>query len=221
MRLAAATSLSVPLAACEGSLSTIDPAGPSAARVAALWWWMLGGSALLAALVFVLLFIALFRKGVADHETPERKRVWIGWLGLAMPVGVLMVLLAFALWVGERNLPTGAAARTIDVTAYNYGWEFCDENRNCSEDVLRIPAGRAVDLDITSRDVIHSLWIPRLAGKMDAIPGQVNRLRIEASAPGTYEAVCAEYCGVGHADHRFVVEVFAADGVAGATGAAR
>ncbi|WP_232468521.1 cytochrome B [Croceicoccus marinus] len=189
-------------------MSTIDPAGPSASRVASLWWWMLGGSAILSALVFALLLVALFRRGVADRKTPERKRVWIGWLGLGMPIAVLMVLLAFALSVGERNLPTGPAARTIDVRAYNYGWEFCDEDGRCSEGMLRIPAGQPVDLDITSSDVIHSLWIPRLAGKMDAIPGQVNRLRIEASVPGTYEAVCAEYCGIGHANHRFVVEAY-------------
>ena len=180
---------------------------------------MLGGSILLSALVFVLLLIALFRRGVADRETPERKLVWIGWLGLAMPVGVLMVLLGFALWVGERNLPTGLAAQTIRVTAYNYGWEFCYEDGECSEGVLRIPSGEPVDLDIIATDVIHSLWIPRLAGKMDAIPGQVNRLRIEAAAPGTYEAVCAEYCGVGHAGHRFVVEAYGEAGSAAGTDA--
>ncbi len=168
---------------------------------------MLGGAGLLSALVFTLLLVALFRRDVADHETIERKRVWIGWLGLVMPVAVLMALLAFALWVGERNLPKGPAAQTIDVTAYNYGWEFCYEDGSCSEGVLHIPAGRAIDLDITATDVIHSLWIPQLAGKMDAIPGQTNRLRIEADTPGIYEAVCAEYCGIGHADHRFVVEV--------------
>ncbi len=189
-------------------MSTIDPAGPAASRVAQLWWWMLGGAIVLSALVFVLLLVALFRRGVADRETPERKRVWIGGLGLAMPITVLMALLAFALWVGERNLPTGPAAQTIEVTAYNYGWEFCYEDGSCSEDVLRIPARQPVDLDITATDVIHSLWIPRLAGKMDAIPGQVNRLRIEASEPGTYDAVCAEYCGIGHAGHRFVVEAY-------------
>ena len=166
---------------------------------------------LLSTLVFALLLVALFRRGVADRETPERKRVWIGWLGLGMPIAVLMVLLAFALWVGERNLPTGPAARTIDVRAYNYGWEFCDEDGRCNDGVLRIPTGQPIDLNITASDVIHSLWIPRLAGKMDAIPGQVNRLRIEASMPGTYQAVCAEYCGVGHADHGFVVEAYDTD----------
>ena len=209
------------LAACEGALSTIDPAGPSAARVADLWWCMLGGSILLATLVFALLLVGLLRRGVADREKPGNKSVWIGWLGLAMPVTVLMVLLGFALWVGERNLPTGPAAETIEVTAYNYGLEFCYEDGTCSEGVLRIPIGQPVDLDIRATDVIHSLWIPRLAGKMDAIPGQVNRLRIQADASGTYEAVCAEYCGVGHASHRFVVEAYEAENANNLMGAAR
>ena len=177
-------------------------------RVADLWWWMLGGSLLLSALVFTLLFMALFRRGIADRQKPDRKGVWIGWLGLAMPIGVLSVLLVYALWVGERSLPTGTAAVLVEATAYNYGWTFCYEDGSCSEGVMRIPAERPVDIDITATDVIHSLWIPRLAGKMDAIPGQVNRLRIEAEAPGRYEAVCAEYCGIGHADHRFVVQAY-------------
>ena len=86
---------------------------------------------------------------------------------------------------------------------------------------MRIPAERPVDIDITATDVIHSLWIPRLAGKMDAIPGQVNRLRIEAEAPGRYEAVCAEYCGIGHADHRFVVQAYDIGGRPDALEAAR
>ena len=208
VRAASAMSALAPLAACNGSLSTIDPAGPSALRVADLWWWMLGGSLLLSALVFTLLFMALFRRGIADRQKPDRKGVWIGWLGLAMPIGVLSVLLVYALWVGERSLPTGTAAVRVEATAYNYGWTFCYEDGSCSEGVMRIPAERRVDIDITATDVIHSLWIPRLAGKMDAIPGQVNRLRIEAEAPGRYEAVCAEYCGIGHADHRFVVQAY-------------
>ena len=58
---------------------------------------------------------------------------------------------------------------------------------------------------VTSRDVIHSFWIPRLAGKIDAIPGHANVLRIQADAPGRFEGLCAEFCGVGHPGMRFQV----------------
>ncbi len=73
-------------------------------------------------------------------------------------------------------------------------------------DVLHIPAGLPVDVRITSVDVVHSFWVPRLAGKLDAIPGHVNVLRIEAQAPGTYAGQSAEFSGTGYREHTFTVE---------------
>ena len=72
---------------------------------------------------------------------------------------------------------------------------------------MLLPAGTPVDIVVTSRDVIHAFWIPRLAGKIDVIPGRVNVLRIQADAPGRYEGRCAEFCGVGHAGMQFEVVV--------------
>jgi heme/copper-type cytochrome/quinol oxidase subunit 2 len=60
--------------------------------------------------------------------------------------------------------------------------------------------------------VIHSFWVPRLGGKMDAIPGQINILRIEADKPGVFEGQCAEFCGLNHAANRFRVVVHDAEG---------
>ncbi|MCK7493505.1 MAG: hypothetical protein MZW92_20765 [Comamonadaceae bacterium] len=72
-------------------------------------------------------------------------------------------------------------------------------------DELRMPAGRAVDIHTESRDVIHSFWVPRLGGKLDAIPGHVRVVRLQADAPGVDRGVCAEFCGVGHADMAMTV----------------
>jgi len=72
-------------------------------------------------------------------------------------------------------------------------------------DVLHIPAGQPVDVLVTSSDVIHSFWSPRLAGKIDAVPGHENVVRLTADRPGTYRGVCAEFCGVGHTDMHFSV----------------
>jgi mono/diheme cytochrome c family protein len=74
-------------------------------------------------------------------------------------------------------------------------------NGAVSVNELRLPAGRPVELVITAppNDVIHSWWVPAVAGKMDAIPGNVNHLRFEAPQPGTYKGQCAEFCGVQHA----------------------
>jgi cytochrome c oxidase subunit II len=70
-----------------------------------------------------------------------------------------------------------------------------------------LPAGIPVDIVVTSLDVIHSFWVPRLAGKIDAVPGHVNRLRIQADQPGRYEGLCNQCCGLGHVGMRFVVMV--------------
>ena len=76
---------------------------------------------------------------------------------------------------------------------------FADANE------LHIPAGRPVLLELTSEDVIHSFWVPKLVGKMDMIPGRVNTLRLQADRPGVYGGQCAEFCGGAHALMGFIV----------------
>jgi cytochrome c oxidase subunit 2/cytochrome aa3-600 menaquinol oxidase subunit 2 len=68
-----------------------------------------------------------------------------------------------------------------------------------------------VDVELTSLDVIHSFWVPRLAGKLDAIPGRTNVLRLQADAPGEYAGVSAEYSGTGYLGHRFTVRALDTD----------
>src|SRR5690606_31578213 len=70
---------------------------------------------------------------------------------------------------------------------------------------LHIPAGTVIDLNLQSADVIHSFWVPRLAGKLDNIPGRTNTMWLTADEPGTYYGQCAEFCGLGHALMRFQV----------------
>ncbi len=203
---------------CTGELSVLDPAGPHAASVARLWWVMLGGAGLLAALVFALLALAIVRRRREDAVRPGR---WIVGLGLVMPCAVLSALLGYALVVGGGILPTPAPGTVeIGVQARRYAWDFRHPGGRVETGVLHIPAGRPVDLVITSADVIHSVWIPRLAGKMDAIPGHANRLRIVAARPGRYRGECAEYCGTGHRDHGFAVIAHDAAGWAAFTGGA-
>lgn len=168
---------------------------------------MLGGAALLSTLVFALLGSALWRPPSSpDGENRQNRRLWIVWLGLVMPIVILIALLIYALILGSRTLPDpDDGALRIGVTAYNYGWRIDYPSGRATEGDLHIPAGQPVDLAIEAVDVIHSLWVPRLSGKMDAIPGQTNVLRIEADEPGIYAGLCAEYCGTGHTWHRFRV----------------
>jgi cytochrome c oxidase subunit 2 len=66
-------------------------------------------------------------------------------------------------------------------------------------DALRLPVGRPVHVHVGSRDVIHSFWVPRLGGKLDAIPGRTQVVRLQADEPGTFRGQCAEFCGLHHA----------------------
>ena len=91
---------------------------------------------------------------------------------------------------------------TVQVEGRQFYWLYIYPNGAVSVNELRLPTGRPVDLEITApaNDVIHSWWVPALAGKMDAIPGKVNHLKFETPAsPGLYQGQCAEFCGVQHA----------------------
>ena len=114
---------------------------------------------------------------------------------------MLLGLLVYGLWAGERLLPRPSSDVTrVGAEARRWSWTFAydDAPGRVTENVLHIPAGRPVDVAITTADVIHSFWVPRLAGKLDAIPGHVNVLRIEADAPGTYAGVSSEFSGAGY-----------------------
>ena len=191
---------------CAGPVSTLDTASPAADGIATLWWIMLAGATLLTVLVMTLLALTFIRNR-RTRETPAN--MWVGWLGVAMPGAVLLVLLGYALMLGERLIPHRVPGVMVaEATGHQWYWTFRQPGTSgvlATRDVLHIPAGRPVDVRIASADVIHSFWVPRLGGKMDAIPGQVNVLRIEASKPGTYHGLCAEFCGLNHTSNRFRV----------------
>lgn len=196
------------LAGCDGALSTVDPAGPAARSIATLWWVMLAGAAAILVLVLALVTLSFRRRAPGGDDDGPRERTFIVALGIAFPAVVLALLLGYGLGMGERLLPREAAdVVRVNAEARRWTWSFTydDIPGRMSESVLHIPAGRPVDVAITTADVIHSFWVPRLAGKLDAIPGRVNRLRIEADAPGTYAGRSAEFSGAGYDDFGFSV----------------
>jgi cytochrome c oxidase subunit 2 len=199
------------LTACGGPLSTLDPAGPVAGSVARLWWVMLVGAGLLLALVLVLLALAFIRPGAGSNMPAS---VWIVGGGLVLPAAILTPLMIYALVGGERLIQARAAAATeVDVLARQWEWQFtyraAGGGLRRSINVLHIPAGESVRLNITSADVIHAFWIPRLAGKIDAIPGHITVLRLMADVPGRYRGLCAEFCGTAHWEMQMHVEAHA------------
>jgi cytochrome c oxidase subunit II len=199
--------LSVALVGCAGPLSALSAAGPAAAAIAALWWVMLVGSAAIFALVLGLFALVIGRPGWGSSVSPAR---WIVLGGLVLPALILTPLVAYALITGERLLPLpGTAHQRIEAEGRQWSWTFRypGEGGVQTVNVLHLPAGVPVDIAVTGLDVIHSFWVPRFAGKIDAVPGHVNVLRIEADEPGRYEGQCSEFCGIGHALMRFAVIV--------------
>jgi cytochrome c oxidase subunit 2 len=113
------------------------------------------------------------------------------------------------------GLPMGADALNprptrIEVTGRQWWWEarYIDDGPGFTlANEIHLPAGRAIDLVLKSEDVIHSFWVPALAGKVDMIPGRINRLRLKADVRGVFRGQCAEYCGGQHALMGVVVVV--------------
>lgn len=204
--------LAVPLlAACEGPLSTLSPAGPIASEIARLWWVMLIGAGLITVLVMVLLSLALLRNKTGEDPGRSERRWIYGW-GLGFTLTGLTLLLGFALWTGERMLARDDGTPTVQAHASQWTWNFVQPGPDgapvATRGVLYVPAGRPFDVQITSTDVIHGFWVPQLGGKMDAIPGHPNLHRLMATTPGRYEGQCAEFCGRGHAFMRFEVVAY-------------
>jgi cytochrome c oxidase subunit II len=197
----------VTLPACAGPLSTLDPSGPAGASIATLWWVMLAGSSILFALVMTLFLLVIRRPGWGAGVSPGR---WLVLGGLVLPAVVLLPLIAYAFIAGERLLPlAGHAVPRIEAVGRQWTWTFRypDHGGVETRNVLHMPAGTPIDILVSSQDVIHAFWIPRFAGKIDAVPGHVNRLRIQADQPGRYAGQCNEFCGLGHAGMRFDVIV--------------
>jgi cytochrome c oxidase subunit 2 len=96
------------------------------------------------------------------------------------------------------------------VTAKQWWWRFeylTPTGAVETANELRLPRGERLALELASPDVIHSFWVPSLAGKMDMIPGRVTRLALEPTRTGTFRGTCAEYCGASHALMAFSVVV--------------
>jgi cytochrome c oxidase subunit 2 len=180
--------------------SVLHPAGPDAAVIANLSWVLFGGGAVIFVAVMALMALSMRPEG-----RPVAARWWIAGAGIAFPVVVLTALLVWSTWRSADLSPqTSRGAMSIGVTAKMWWWEVRYHDPVSGREVvsaneIRIPAGRPVYLGLSSSDVIHSLWVPSLNGKMDTVPGRVTGLTLHADKPGVYRGQCAEFCGEQHA----------------------
>jgi cytochrome c oxidase subunit II len=203
------------------SPSPFDPAGPVARALADLGWPVTFAMIAIAVIVIGLLLVALVHgKGPPDSEPYDHRGRGVRWIvigGVAVPAVILAVIYASTL-ATMRDLaePRTEPAAIIRVTASQWWWKV--EYRTSRGEVLlttaneiHIPAGRPVRLELASTDVIHSFWVPRLAGKTDLVPGRLNSMWLQADEPGEHVGQCAEFCGESHANMRLRLFVDAPD----------
>lgn len=197
----------LPLGGCSGWQSALDVHSAEAEHLAQLIWFIVGACALIWVAVVVVLALALRRGGKRDSdERGLRVAVTAAVTATALIVAGFTLLSFFA----SRQLPPASDVLRIEVRGLQWWWEVRyppagGASGFVTANEIHVPVGRPVLIELTSADVIHSFWVPSLAGKLDMIPGRVNELRFAALRPGIYRGQCAEFCGVQHAHMGLVV----------------
>ncbi|MDX3983646.1 MAG: c-type cytochrome [Achromobacter sp.] len=185
------------------------PAGDGAHVIADISQVLFIGATAIFVVVFALVAVALFGSAAARRRLSSPALI-VG-AGIAFPVVALTALLVYVLSAGPSMAGDGAKpAVRIAVKGELWWWRvrYHDASGAVLFDTandIRIPVGAWVEFELSSDNVIHSFWVPELAGKLDMIPGRVNRLRVRAQAAGTFTGQCAEYCGAQHANMKFNV----------------
>lgn len=191
----------MPNSLLDGAQSALAPRGPAAAEIAQISWVLFAGAAVVFLVVLALAAYAVVARRERAARLSERWLIVGG--GIAFPAIVLSALLV---WTFARAAPDalGGKALTIEVIGEQWWWRVhyldADGRRDfATANEIRIPAGRTIELRLASADVVHSFWVPALAGKLDMIPGRTNRMQLRADRSGEFRAQCAEYCGGPHA----------------------
>jgi cytochrome c oxidase subunit II len=202
-------------------LSPQSPKSPQANEIDNIYWLLIAITGAIFVLVegALIVFIIRFRnrgrsrtlEGPQIHGATRLELLWT-----ATPVVILAAIIAFVLvkLSGiDRANPASAANNSlvIKVEGRQFYWNFVYPNGVIQVERMRVPVGRDIKLDIVSKDVDHSWWIPSLQGKFDAIPGKTNHLHFTAEKPGTYEGQCGEFCGYEHPHMLATVEALPAD----------
>jgi cytochrome c oxidase subunit II len=195
----------------------LSPAGVAAQHLALLGWWLIGVACAVVVIVTVALVIPLRwrRRTLADSPptgSPDRDQ---GIASILIFSGISLVVLAGAFAATVVTLratqnPPRPPALTVRVVGHQWWWEVQyvspDPERSViTANEIHVPVGQPVRLVLQSADVVHSFWIPQLAGKVDLIPGETNVSWIEADRVGTFDGQCAKYCGMQHTQMRLSV----------------
>ena len=218
--------LSVFASACgpDNDQNSLRPEGPAAERIHGLFMPVTVVAVIVGILVLAgTVYVALRFRRRSEDEHPKQIHgstpLEIGWTILPALILVIIAIPTIATVFKLAEDPKGDDVLDVRVVGKQWWWQFeYPDQEVVTADELHIPVGTKVRLNLTACDdslgnegtpshcnVIHSFWVPELAGKQDVIPGREQRLTIEAEKSGTYLGQCAEYCGLSHANMRFRV----------------
>ncbi|HEY5578321.1 MAG TPA: cytochrome c oxidase subunit II, partial [Acidimicrobiia bacterium] len=201
----------------DAPMDSLDPAGPIARRIDGLFWLTFGVAAVIFVIVEGGILIAAFvfrdRKSRKEAKEPKQThgnpKLEVAWT--VVPVLILVALAVPTVKTVFDLTDASGAQMQVDVIGHQWWFEYrYPDSGVTTANVLVIPEDTEVALNLTSQDVIHSFWVPRLAGKRYAVPGHQTVLLIQADDPGEYWGQCGEYCGLSHSLMRARVVVMTA-----------
>ena len=201
------------------SLDTLDAQGENSETINSLAIPIYAAAVIVALLVcLAVVFIVIrFRASHDDDEVPHQlhgnTKLEITWT--MIPALILVVFAVPTVVIIQELNAEESDTITIKVEGQQWWWQFTYDTDQDGEfgsagDIVTagemiIPAGKQVNLSVTSNDVIHSFWIPQLNGKRDAVPGLDSFWKVQANNPGVYLGQCTEFCGLSHANMRMLV----------------
>jgi cytochrome c oxidase subunit 2 len=201
---------------CATWQSVTRPSGPQAAGLDRLFWVFTLTCAVIWLLVMLILLLTLRRRAghdaVSPAQSPRRERRSAIIVGVAVAASVLIISgLTVLSYAATRAISVANGdPLVIRVRGYQWWWQvnYDDPEPDRSfmtANEIHIPVGRPVRIELSAADVIHSFWVPNLAGKQDLIPGRDNALTLTADRPGLYRGQCAQFCGLQHAHMAILV----------------
>ncbi|WP_377888667.1 cytochrome c oxidase subunit II [Alkalihalobacillus sp. R86527] len=190
------------------SIAVLNPKGTAGEKQLDLLLLSLLLMSIVLVVVFTLFvrFLIKYREKPGEEDdfpdqTAGNKKLEISWIVIPFIIIIVLAVPTFATTY-QLDVPYNNTKEPliIEVTGEQFQWSFYyPEYGITSTDELRLPVDRPITFKLSSKDVIHSFWIPQLGGKKDALPGKENTLRLTALETGTYDGKCAELCGAKHA----------------------
>jgi cytochrome c oxidase subunit 2 len=181
-----------------------ESASREAGRIDFVFWFVTGICIFVFSIVAAVSIYAIWKfraKPDDDSDGPPihgHTGLEIAWT--AVPTLLVTSIAIVSAIVLAKDDAQGADPLRIDVTAQQFFWSYSyPESGNKKSDILRLPVNRSVVLTMTSKDVIHSFWVPEFRQKSDVVPGIQTTLHITPNKVGTYPVICTELCGLGHA----------------------